>query len=127
MEIVASPRPLAEPGRQSLGHLGAEMEPGHLVLVLVRHQLEEVSRDRVAHLRPAGHPRLLGRPHLLDEIDVLLRVAAVLVLDQLGHTDRCEPERLALERRQHGAELRRESGRRGLDGADAMQVDALHE
>ena len=52
------------------------VQPRHLVLVLVRHQLEQVARGQLGE---PGLPRRLGglgRPHLLDRFAVALRIFA---------------------------------------------------
>src|SRR5881394_2775202 len=57
---------------------GIRVQASDLVLVLVSHELEEVTGDGLRELRRAGDARLLGLLHALDEVRVVLRVFLVL-------------------------------------------------
>ena len=56
---------------------GVGMQAGHLVLVLVGHQLEQAARHLLGQAGAAQGR--LGLPHLLDEAAVLRRIGAILV------------------------------------------------
>ena len=57
----------------------------HFVLILVRHELEEVARDDLSQTRSAPQ-RLLRRVHLAHKVTVLLGVGRILVSREKFHT-----------------------------------------
>ena len=60
------------------------VEPGHLVLVLVGHELEEVARDRLGERWAAGEDGRLACPHALDRRPVAGGIGGVLVVGEEG-------------------------------------------
>src|SRR5262249_56547866 len=74
-----------------------QMEARYLVLVLVRHELVEVSDDRVRHLDAPRRDRRLGGRDVEHEAHVRRSVARVLVIDQLAHAEGEQPARLRIE------------------------------
>src|SRR5262252_2057001 len=92
--VVAGGRP--EAALQLRGQGRAQVEPRHLVLVLVGHQLEEIARHG---FRETGAPRRLlslFRCHPGHEFRVLAGVGGVLIRDQLGDSDLEQPAQLSL-------------------------------
>ena len=94
MELVAH-LGLAQLRLDRRADLRPEVQPRHLVLVLVGHQLEEVARHRLGEPRLARHGRPLRLGDRPDEVDVAARVGRVLVGDQLGDADLEQPPQLA--------------------------------
>ena len=90
----------AAPLRLDLGaHGGVEMQPRHLVLVLVGHQLVEGARHRLGHARPPRRAlRLLAR-HAARRTPRTAARRRGSGSDQLGDADLEQPPQLAGARR----------------------------
>lgn len=58
------------------------VEPRHLVLVLIGHQLEQIPRDRLAQRLAARYPLLLDAPHFFDQLTVAAGIRFVLIVAQ---------------------------------------------
>ncbi len=58
------------------------VEPRDLVLVLVRHQLEQRARRGFGQCRAAGYLRRLGFEQSLHPVEIPARIGSVLILGQ---------------------------------------------
>ena len=104
--------------------LGPEVESRHLVLVLVGHQLVEVTRDRLGEPGLAGHRRPLRRRDAAHELDVAARIGHILVGDQLGDADLDQPPQLATG--PHGVDQRPRLGPDLRTRGDGARAASLH-
>ena len=77
------PVPALELGGELPGEGSIRVEPRHLVLVLVGHELEEVAGDRLGELAPPRHPPL-GVADPRHRLPVARRIGFVLVGRQEG-------------------------------------------
>ena len=76
---------VAEGGPHGLAGLGPEMEPGHLVLVLVGHELVQIEGHRLGQVGGvAAHHPLLALGHPAQELHVAGGQRPRLVVDQVG-------------------------------------------
>ena len=75
--IVAFELPFQTPLEITIG-----LEARHFVLVLVGHQLEEITRNRFRERSASRLDVLFFLPHLVDECLVLGRVGRMLILRQ---------------------------------------------
>ena len=86
LDPVCRVGPKAAP--QLRGERGVEGEPGDLVLVLVGHQLVQLSSDRLAQLGRRRGDLRLAAAHLRDHGPVAGGIRLVLVGDQLSRPRR---------------------------------------
>ena len=81
---------------------GIRVQAGHLVLVLVGHQLEEVARHRLGQRQPGLASGLVNPAHPIQHRLVALRIGGVLIVGQKQHPTTYQfVKRLAFDKRQH--------------------------
>src|SRR6202012_5053359 len=78
------PERLAHPSVDLL----VQAESRHLVLILVCHELVQISSDTPGQVVNPGHLRCLCDTNPLDELRVVFRVPATLIPDQIGDAHR---------------------------------------
>ncbi len=99
MQVPGVADALAEAGAELGLERGLEVQPRHLVLVLVGHELEEVPRHRLRQPGAARHLLDLRLGHPLHHLHVPARVGQILVRDQLGHAPLEKAPQLGARRR----------------------------
>src|SRR3984893_2107512 len=62
------------------------IEPGHLVLVLVGHQLEQIARDRIGKTALARGTRRLDGFDALDAVPIALGIGRILIVREKGRS-----------------------------------------